>query len=415
MEELLTNYGVIDMMWFDHVGGHDWGKWKFDDLFEMMYRLQPRLLVNNRSARFCGPKTPEDRGPASRDIKTMTDGDFYTPEGHIGSIDLTRDWESCIHVGKGWSYRGEDGFHGPEQCVKMLVSCTTGGGNLLLNLGPRPDGTFTDGEAAVACAMGSWQLKYGEAIYGTRGGPYRNGPWGGSCHKDNHVYVHLFDFDKGVISFDALPRKVLSARTLEGKPVAFQQTDSALTVDVASEDRDSPVTVIELTLDGSIEPGTLIGKPPTVIGDMSKYGKVLSGHETKLQLSSTSEHNHPEDHVRLFWSHPCVLGHAFHTSVEKNPWAIVDLNAVHNVKAVVIENRAGESSTEGLMVSVSRDGENWEQVWRAAELDNVWLVELTRFHAGIDVPGRSVRYLKLETNGESPRPLILQRITVYGE
>lgn len=57
----------------------------------------------------------------------------------------------------------------------MLVSCTTGGGNLLLNFGPRPDGTFADGEAAVARAMGEWLKKYGEAIYGTRGGPYKNG------------------------------------------------------------------------------------------------------------------------------------------------------------------------------------------------------------------------------------------------
>jgi hypothetical protein len=64
------------------------------------------------------------------------------------------EWESCIHVGRGWSYHGEDGFKGPEDCIKMLVSCTTGGGNLLLNFGPRPDGTFAEGEAKVARAMG---------------------------------------------------------------------------------------------------------------------------------------------------------------------------------------------------------------------------------------------------------------------
>ena len=57
VEELLSNYGKVDVMWFDHVGGQDWGKWKFDELFSMMYRLQPGLIVNNRSARFCGPRT----------------------------------------------------------------------------------------------------------------------------------------------------------------------------------------------------------------------------------------------------------------------------------------------------------------------------------------------------------------------
>ena len=113
VEELLANYGRVDMMWFDHVGGRDWGKWRFDELFAMMYRLQPGMLVNNRAAKFCGPKSPEDRGPASPQIKTMTDGDFYTPEGRIGAMDIAKDWESCIHVGQGWSYRGEDGFKGP--------------------------------------------------------------------------------------------------------------------------------------------------------------------------------------------------------------------------------------------------------------------------------------------------------------
>jgi len=58
VEELLTNYGEVDMMWYDHVGGRDWSKWKFDELFAMMYRLQPKMLVNNRAARFCGSITP---------------------------------------------------------------------------------------------------------------------------------------------------------------------------------------------------------------------------------------------------------------------------------------------------------------------------------------------------------------------
>ena len=204
------------MMWFDHVGGRDWGKWRFDELFAMMYRLQPKLLVNDRAARFCGPKSPEDRGPASPEIKKMTDGDFYTPEGRIGSMDIARDWESCIHVGQGWSYRGEDGFKGPEDCIKMLVSCTTGGGNLLLNFGPRPDGTFAEGEAKVARAMGEWLKKYGAAIYGTRGGPYRNGSWGGSCHKGDKLFLHVYQWQPRGLAFDALPYKVKSARTLTG-------------------------------------------------------------------------------------------------------------------------------------------------------------------------------------------------------
>ncbi len=218
IEELLTNYGQVDEMWFDSAGGNDWGKWKFDELFAMMYRLQPKLIVNNR-VKFIGPKTPEDQGPPSPEILKMTKGDFGTPEGVIGAMDIEKDWESCIHAGRGWSYRGEDGFRQPEDCIRMLVSCTTGGGNLLLNFGLRPDGTFTDGETKIGIAMGKWLKKYGEAIYGTRGGPYRNGDWGGSCHKGNKLFLHLFQWRKdGLWAFDPLPYKVKSGARSPAHP-----------------------------------------------------------------------------------------------------------------------------------------------------------------------------------------------------
>jgi len=259
VKELLSNYGVVDVMWFDHVGGRDWGKWKFDELFEMLYQLQPRLIVNNRAAAFCGPASPEDRGPATPEIAKMTRGDYDTPEGYIGEMNLDRDWESCIHVGQGWSYHGEEGFKGPEDCIRMLVNCTTGGGNLLLNFGPRPDGSFAEGEAKVARAMGEWLKKYGKAIYGTRGGPYRNGAWGGSCHKGKKLYLHVTDWPKGGLVFNPLPNKILSARTLTGAPVTFKQSADELSLEVAGPDRDTPVTVIELTLSKAIETGQIIG------------------------------------------------------------------------------------------------------------------------------------------------------------
>lgn len=259
VRELLTNYGKLDIMWFDHVGGQDWSKWRFDKLFAMMYRLHPNLIVNNRAAKFCGrgeasrPATE----PATSQIKEMCAGDYYTPEGRIGKMDVKGDWESCIHVGRGWSYRGETGFKGPENCIKMLVSCTTGGGNLLLNFGPRADGTFADGEAKVAVAMGEWLKKNGEAIYGTRGGPYRNGEWGGSCHKNKSLYLHVFQWEDDTLSLPPLGKKVLSARILGGNEVKYESTDKTLTITLPKAQQDNPVTVIKLTVN-SLFKNTLI-------------------------------------------------------------------------------------------------------------------------------------------------------------
>jgi len=111
VEELLSNYGNVDVMWFDHVGGRDWGKWRFDELFSAMYRLQPDLIVNNRAAAFCGPETPDDRGPATPEIKKMTAGDFGTPEQSIGHMDLNNDWESCMTLNDCWGYTPIDNNH----------------------------------------------------------------------------------------------------------------------------------------------------------------------------------------------------------------------------------------------------------------------------------------------------------------
>lgn len=413
IEELLSNYGPVDMMWFDHVGGRDWGRWKFDELFSLMYRLHPKLLVNDRAAKFCGPKSPEDREP-SPEVRKITAGDFYTPEGRIGSMDIVRDWESCIHVGKGWSYQGEDGFKGPEDCIKMLVSCTTGGGNLLLNFGPRPDGTFAEGEAKVARAMGDWLKKYGEAIYGTRGGPLRNGSWGGSCHKGNQLFLHVYDWPPKGLVFDPLPAQVKSARTLTGAPVQFAQTATEFTVNVAAADRDTPVTVIELTLDQPLAVGQICGGAKDVPDDLSEYGRVISESAT-LTMSTDSSHDQDADHERLFKGPRAGRGFAFHTGDEANPWAQVDLGAVRNVKAVVIENRPGEHRTAGLILSSSEDGQAWTKAWQANKWEQKWLAPVTTFHAGIDAPGRRARYLKLETQGSTPRPMLLQRVTVYGE
>ena len=418
VQELLGNYGTVDEMWFDHVGGRDWGKWKFGKLFAMMYRLQPKLIVNNRAAKFCGPPSPEDRKP-THEIMKMTQGDFDTPEGRIGKMDIANDWESCIHVGKGWSYRGEDGFKGSEDCIKMLVSCTTGGGNLLLNFGPRPDGTFADGEVKVACAMGEWLKKYGDAIYGTRGGPYQNGIWGGSCHKDNKLFLHILYWQNESLSFDPLPYEVKSARTLTGAPVQFTQNANEFTIKVAKADQDKPVTVIELTLNQPVENGKIIGKahmPPS--SDVNGYGTRL-GQNATLELSSVSANDKAENHERLLKGEKLRGEFAFQTKNEQNPWAKVDLGKIENVHAVVFDSLPSDKNFANIILSTSVDGTTWEKAAKSgskeAQLRPHGTVVLSQLETGTIVPGKQVRYLKFEIKSKTPVPLSLQRVEMYGD
>jgi alpha-L-fucosidase len=417
ISELMTNYGKIDVLWFDHVGGQDWSKWRMDKLFALMYEKNPALLINDRATKFVGrgAAAKPKMGPVIPALAKIGAGDYYTPEGRIGTIDLAKDWESCIPAGLGWSYAGETGTLSFSKCLRTLVSCVTGGGNLLLDFGPRPDGTFTDGDKALAVAMGEWLDRHGEAIYGTRGGPYRNGVWGGSCHRGNKLYLHVFQWPKGDLEFDPLPYKVSSARTLSGGKVVFKQTPDKFFVVVAEADQVLPVTVVELTLDRDIPAGTIVGNCRTVESMASKFGSVLS--ENAVVTASSAAPESPKDQSVL------VRGdmpgkNMFCTAKEKNPWAMLDLGDIQSVKAVAIYNSEGREMDDaaGLILSVSDDGKNWKQVWQAkGEAELSWIAELKEFRDGIDYNFMRVRFIKLETRNEQALPLHLKRVIVFGE
>lgn len=172
--------------------------------------------------------------------------------------------------------------------------------------------------------------------------------------------------------------------------------------------------MVELTLDQSIPEGKIVGENRSVPENMmAQYGQILSENATLETSSSNPGADRKENHERFFRGNP--VDYAFHTKNEKNPWAKVDLGAVKNVKGIMIENRFGDQRSQGLIMSVSEDGQEWTKLWQDEAWDNKWFVPVTRFHSGIDVLGRPVRYLKLELPGEGPRGLLLKRITVYGD
>ena len=179
VRELLSNYGRVDMLWFDHVAGN-WRDYQFPELFQMIYRLQPGILVNNRAAAFFQPTNDQP----TPELRQLVRGDFDTPEQHIGNFQNDHPWESCMtitgDVNGGWSYRPEGRTRRFEECLRMLVSCASGDGNLLLNVGPLPTGEIAADQQDVLRRMGRWLTKYGESVYATRGGPLRNGDWGGA-------------------------------------------------------------------------------------------------------------------------------------------------------------------------------------------------------------------------------------------
>ena len=194
IQELLSNYGTIDVMWFDSIGSSSLNQWDPRTLLRRMKQISPNLIINNRYVSVLGnyEKAPYD-----------INGDWYTPEGRLSGFDSTRPWESCICVapgpngiGGGWSYRPDYPTNSVEDSIQYLINNTVNDGNLLYNIGPKPDGTLDEEQSDVFRQVGDWLEVYGEAVYNTRGGPYQNPQWGGSTYKVNEdssetIYLHV--------------------------------------------------------------------------------------------------------------------------------------------------------------------------------------------------------------------------------
>jgi len=265
VEELLNDYGPVDILWFDHCFG-EWDQYTIPRLYEKMYAGNPNLLVNNRAARGL-PDAPKEFAP-------LLHGDYDTPENRMGAFQHGRAWESCMILSPhedhgGWSYRPGGKTRSLTETLQLLSSCVTGDGNMLLNLAPLPDGSIRPEERAILEGVAPWMETYGEAIYDTRGGPWVNGAWGGSTYKGRHVYLHVFQPTDEPLMLNALPQQVISVTTMGGEKIPFLQDEKtgALSITVPADARDPHVSVLKLTLDADVE-GVLYG--PALVDEVEQ-------------------------------------------------------------------------------------------------------------------------------------------------
>jgi len=227
IRELCSNYGRLDILWFDGLGGKA-TDWDAERLFKMIRTLQPHIIINNR----CG-----------------LPGDFDTPEQRIGRFQTNRPWESCITIGRQWAWKPNDRLKSLKQCIDILVRCVGGDGNLLLNVGPMPTGEIEPRQVARLKEIGAWLARYGESIYGTRGGPFPPAAWGAATHKGNKIYVHVLRWPDGPLTLSPISARVTSAAVLTGGAAEVAQTDKAITINVPQANRQALDTIVVLTLD----------------------------------------------------------------------------------------------------------------------------------------------------------------------
>ena len=232
--ELITNYGPLLTIWNDvpSHNGINYGE-RGADTIKLVRILQPDILINNR---------------------TGDGGDYDTPEQKIGKFQMDRPWESCMTVSahNHWAWGGaNDGVKPLGACLDMIIRGAGGDGNILLNVGPRPDGVIDPAQADLLKQVGAWLAKNGESIYGTRGGPWKSTPSIASSRKGKTIFLHILRSADGHVELPALPVKIKSAALLNGGKIKFSQADGKLIVTVPKESLDAIDTIVRLELDGS--------------------------------------------------------------------------------------------------------------------------------------------------------------------
>ena len=227
VKELLTRYGPLHTIWFDMPQGFDAARGQ--GVIDFVRSIQPDVLVNNRS----GAK-----------------GDYDTPEQRVGGFQIDRPWETCMTIGSQWAWKPDDPLKSLDECIRTLVQCAGGDGNLLLNVGPTPDGEIEARQVARLAEIGAWLRDYGESIYGTRGGPFKPGAQYATTRRGSAIYVHVFANAPEEVVLPALPRAIKSASVLKGGDVEWKAEGGGLRLALPGTLRHPIDTVVKLELDG---------------------------------------------------------------------------------------------------------------------------------------------------------------------
>jgi alpha-L-fucosidase len=403
LTELLSNYGPIDVIWFDSYGTGDLKTfWGIDETWQLIKRLAPKAVVNNRLAILA---SYNKQGEPYL-------GDFDTPEQSIGKMQTTRPWESCMcFVGHQWGFKPNGEMYTLDKLIRAIVSCATGDGNLLMNVGPMPTGQIEQRQADRLKEAGDWLTAYGHSIYNTRGGPYRNAKWGGSTRRGNTVFIHVFDW-KGqeTLRLLPLPQKITASRVLTGGTVVVTQTANGIDLAVPVAERNAINTIIELTLDApSID--LVKGESIRSIFEGGGLGEVITAGAV-VTLSSSAQGNSMENLQRLFdpANKPAPA-----TDIQDDPWISIDLGRTRTVKGLRIEPLNGnDRKLESLVVQVSTDGQTWNEAWRCPAAEPILECPITTVVAGAAVPGVQARHVRLMIRSAKSK-LALRHVQVHGE
>ena len=344
--ELLLNYGPLFVLWFDVPQKFD--AVRGQGVIDFAHQIQPDIIINNR---------------------TGAKGDFDTPEQRVGGFQNTRPWETCMTIADQWAWKPNDKVKSLEQCLQTLVRSAGGDGNLLFNVGPKPDGTIEPLQIERLKEMGQWLHKYGYSIYGTRGGPFKPADWGVSTRKENFIYLHILKWigTNPKITIPDLGLEIKSCRLAHGGKVKLTRLDKDYFIELSGEELQPINTIVELELSGNV----MNIEPLEISSNSLSYMKPLTassnpkGHWSNHQWVELNAVTNG-DWSGAFWESDAT---------DLKPWVEIDLGKPEKISKAILYERG--QSVKAFEIQ-SQTGDQWKTIYKGTAIGSKVEIKLPK-------------------------------------
>lgn len=334
LKELLTGYGDVSVIWFDGEWEHKKpGELHEDEIYNFIHELQPNTLINDRLYNR-RPGNPANYG---------TPEQFVPATGMRDTSGQPMLWESCVTINNdSWGYnKYETEFKTSRDLIRMLVEVVSKGGNLLLNVGPKPDGTIQAEFVERLNAMGDWMKVNSEAIYGTTASPFARLPFfGRATVKGNTLYLHVFQWPKeGRLRVPGLKNLVTNAHLMgRTEKLATRRDGDDILVALPPTAPDEVASVVVLQLDGAPQVTPYYLRP-------APDGTIAAGVES-CEIDTRFEQRAKKENI---------LGHVYLSHWTRNDdvptWTLMVPKAGRYKVAVRYASPRGSTGTEFSVVS----------------------------------------------------------------
>lgn len=227
LTELLTNYGPVGAIWFDGWWDHDSDPqpfdWQLDEQYALIHRLQPACLVGNNHHGV--PNPGEDIQIFERDLPGENKAGFVDKAAEVSRLPL----ETCETMNGMWGYKIVDqDYKSTRQLIHYLVNTAGKGANLLMNIGPQPNGCLPATAEQRLKEMGEWMQTYGSTIRGTQAGDVPVQQWGATTRRGDRLYVHVLDYGRRELYLPLSCRVVKATTFPDGKRVGVTKTSEGV-------------------------------------------------------------------------------------------------------------------------------------------------------------------------------------------